>query len=249
MNSDQMKAVIVDDEQSARDILTNLLERYCPEIKIVAQCEHVIEAVKKIKQFEPDVVFLDIEMPMYSGFELVEFFETSQFEIVFVSAYDEYAVRAFNVSAVDYLLKPVSIDLLKAAVEKVKTAVQTKNEINRYRILVESLKHDRVDEIVIANRGVQQILKTNAIIAFEAQESYTRIHTQQNGSIITSKNLKHFENMLKGEEDFFRVHKSWLINMKQIVSVSYTALEVQLTNDLVAKLSKYKRSDFKQRLG
>ncbi len=115
-----IKALIVDDEEKARVTLSSLLTEYCPDIFIVAQCNNVPDAVIDINKNNPDVVFLDIEMPDYNGFELLDFFKEITFEIVFVTAYSQYAINAFEISAIDYILKPVELEALKNAIEKVK---------------------------------------------------------------------------------------------------------------------------------
>ena len=115
----KIRAILVDDEESARDVLENLLKRFCPEVELLAKCTNVEQAVASIRELQPDLVFLDIEMPNYAGYEIVKFFPEINFELIFVTAYDKYAIRAFEVSAVDYLLKPIDIDRLKNAVSRV----------------------------------------------------------------------------------------------------------------------------------
>src|SRR3989338_4013155 len=128
----KLKAILIDDEESARNVLSNLMARFCPEVNILQTCANVTEAIDAINTHQPDVVFLDIEMPNYSGFELVNFFEKVNFEIVFVTAYDKYAIKAFEVSAVDYLLKPIEIDRLKQAVERLITKTNLKNSSKNF---------------------------------------------------------------------------------------------------------------------
>ncbi|MGL4597265.1 MAG: LytR/AlgR family response regulator transcription factor, partial [Bacteroidia bacterium] len=98
----RIRAILVDDEESARDVLQNLLLRFCPEVELIAKCENILEAVELIKKEEPDLVFLDIEMPNYAGYEIVSFFEKINFQIIFITAYDQYAIRAFEIAAIDY---------------------------------------------------------------------------------------------------------------------------------------------------
>lgn len=117
---EQLRAILVDDEENARDVLESLLNRFCPEVKLLAKCTNVNEPVTEINNLKPDLVFVDIEMPNYSGLELVKFFDKVNFHIVFVTAYDNYALKAFEVSAIDYLLKPIDIDRLKQTVQRVK---------------------------------------------------------------------------------------------------------------------------------
>jgi len=236
-------AIIVDDEESARNVLSNLITRFCPQIKITKTCSNVIEAVEAIKKHQPDVVFLDIEMPNYAGYEIVSFFKEIDFEIIFVTAYDQYAIKAFEISAVDYILKPVEIDRLKESVQKLSSKVELKSNQESYKALTENLKTDGVSKLVVRNNQGQAIINTSSIVAIEAQESYSCIYTE-NEKHLMSKNLKHFENILVDNTDFFRSHKSWLINMGKVKSYSKSKFEILLESNITAKLSKYKKPEF-----
>lgn len=238
-----MKAIIVDDEERARDVLENLLSRFCPEIVLLNKCSTVLQAVDEIKNNQPDIVFFDIEMPNYAGYEIVNFFDEINFEIVFVTAYDKYALRAFEISAVDYLLKPIDIDRLKLAVEKVKNKVEIKNNAERFKLLSNTLQSKEIKNLLISEKGYQQVVALESIVAIEAQESYCFIHTFDKKHTV-SKNLKHFESIFSENPNFIRVHKSWLISKNHIVNYSKSDLTINLTNGLIAKLSKYKRAEF-----
>jgi two-component system, LytTR family, response regulator len=239
----KLKAIIVDDEESARNVLSNLIIRFCPQIEIITTCSNVLDAVEAIKKDQPDVVFLDIEMPNYAGYEIVSFFEEINFEIIFVTAYDHYAIKAFEISAVDYLLKPVEIDRLKESVQKLHSKVELKSNQESYKALTENLKSDGVSKLVVRNSQGQSIINTNDIIAIEAQEAYSCIYTD-NEKHLMSKNLKHFENVLSKNSDFFRSHKSWLINRSKVKSYSKSKFEILLESNITAKLSKYKKPEF-----
>lgn len=241
----KLTSIIVDDEESARNVLSNLLLRFCPQIEILDKCTNVLDAVDAIKKLEPDVVFLDIEMPNYAGFEIVSFFEEVNFEIVFVTAYDKYAIKAFEISAVDYLLKPVEIDRLKQAAEKLAEKIQLKNGKENYKALSENLKTDQLTKIVVRNNSGQEIVSVDEIIAIEAQEAYSCIYTTNN-KYLMSKNLKFYESTFEQNNNFFRSHKSWLINLNKVKSFSKTKQEIDLKNDIVAKLSKYKIAEFEE---
>lgn len=243
----KMKVVIVDDEQSARDILSNLLLRFCEDIEIVGIFSNVEEAVVGIKEKQPDLVFLDIEMPNYAGYEIVQFFEEVNFEIIFITAYDKYALRAFEVSAVDYLLKPIDIDRLKLAVKKASEKVGLKQHAEKYQLLQSTLKTNELKNIIIFEKGMQFILALDTIIAVEAQESYCYIYTTLKKYMV-SKNLKHFENILTTDQRFLRIHKSWIISKNHIEKYSKTDLLIILTNGIQAKLSKYKKVEFEEEL-
>jgi len=243
----KIKAILVDDEEAARDVLENLLKRFCPDINLVDKCSNVLDAVESIKLNQPNVVFLDIEMPNYAGFEIVKFFESVQFEIIFVTAYDKYAIRAFEIAAIDYLLKPIDIERLKESVSKVKNVVDFKIQSEKLALLSNTLETKEIKNISINEKGIQQIISINSIIAIEAQESYCFIHTESKKYMV-SKNLKSFEIMLDSLTNFVRVHKSWIINLKHMVNYSKSDLVINLTNGIVAKLSKYKKAEFEDLL-
>lgn len=242
---DKVKAILVDDEESARDVLANLLQRFCPEVELLNKYSNVLQAVEAIKTEQPDLVFLDIEMPNYAGYEIVNFFENINFEIIFVTAYDKYALRAFEISAVDYLLKPIDIDRLKSAVSRVKARVDLKQNAERLSLLSQTLQSKEVKNILVSEKGYQQVIAIDSIIAIEAQESYCYIHTVEKKYTV-SKNLKHFETIFSDNSDFLRVHKSWLIVKQHILNYSKSDLSISLANGLIAKLSKYKKAEFEE---
>jgi two-component system, LytTR family, response regulator len=243
----KIKAILVDDEEGARDVLENLLLRFCPEVELVAKCENVLKAVEAIKQHEPDLVFLDIEMPNYSGFEIVNFFKEVNFEIIFVTAYDQYAIRAFEVAAIDYLLKPIDIERLKQAIARVQIQRNIEAQSQRLSLLGNTLENKQLKNIIVADKGQQHIVPIEQIIAIEAQESYCMIYTTEK-TLVASKNLRHFETVLEGIPQFFRVHKSWIVNKDCIKNYSKSDLTIQLSNGLITKLSKYKKAEFEEAL-
>ncbi|MES2556515.1 MAG: response regulator transcription factor [Bacteroidota bacterium] len=242
----KIRAILVDDEESARDVLSNLLARFCPEVELLEKCTNVESAVKAIHQHQPDVVFLDIEMPNYAGYEIVHFFDEVQFEIIFVTAYDSYALRAFEVSAVDYLLKPIDIERLTQAVSKVQQTVDLKQLAQRYSLLGETLQTNELKSIIVAEKGYQEIIQLADIVAIEAQESYSYIHTVSGKKYMASKHLKHFERVFEGQSVFLRVHKSWIINKTMVLNYSKTDLTINLETGISAKLSKYKKVEFEE---
>ncbi len=239
----KIRAILVDDEESARDVLQNLLVRFCPEVELIAKCENVLQAVEVINKENPDLVFLDIEMPNYAGFEIVNFFSKINFDIIFVTAYDQHAIRAFEIAAIDYLLKPVDIERLKLAVDRVQQKQNIEQQAQRLSILSHTLEAKQLKNIVVTDKGQQHVIPIDTIIAIEAQESYCTLHTTGK-NFVASKNLKHFETLLESLPSFIRVHKSWMINKDFIQNYSKSDLSIHLANGLVAKLSKYKKADF-----
>jgi two-component system, LytTR family, response regulator len=243
----KIRAILVDDEESARDVLQNLLLRFCPEVELIAKCENVPEAVELIKKEEPELVFLDIEMPNYAGYEIVNFFEKINFEIIFITAYDQYAIRAFEIAAIDYLLKPIDIERLKQAVQRTQQQYSIAHQAQRLSLLSKTLETKELKNIVISDRNQQNVIPVDSIIAIEAQESYCLVHTLTK-KYIASKNLKHFETVFESLPRFIRVHKSWLINKEHLKQYSKSELTIQLSNGLLAKLSKYKKAEFEEAL-
>lgn len=241
------RAIIVDDEESARDVLQNLLVRFCPEVELIAKCENVLQAVDVVKKEKPDLVFLDIEMPNYAGYELVNFFDTVTFDIIFVTAYDQYAIHAFEIAAIDYLLKPIDIERLKLAVKRVKPQRNTSEQSQRLALLGNTLETKQIKNIIVHDKGQQHLVALEDIIAIEALESYCTIYTH-NKKHTVSKNLKHFETLLMPAPIFIRVHKSWIINRNCIKHYSKSDLSITLNNGIIAKLSKYKKAEFEAAL-
>lgn len=244
----KLKAILVDDEESARDVLENLLKRFCPEIELLAKCDGLENAVVKINELQPDIVFLDIELPNYAGYEIVNFFERINFEIVFITAYNQYALKAFEISAIDYLLKPIDIERLKSSVARIVKHKEVELQIQRIKVLGNAIESKQIKNIVVFDRGQQNIVAIDSIVAIEAQESYCLVQTIDKKYTV-SKNLKHFETLLEGLPNFIRVHKSWLINKSHLQHYSKTELTIQLSNNIVAKLSKYKKAEFEASLG
>ncbi|MCH2231733.1 MAG: response regulator [Crocinitomicaceae bacterium] len=242
---DKIKTIIVDDEQSARNILKNLLNRFCSDIELMAICTNIPEAVEEIKKHKPLLVFLDIEMPKYAGYEIVNFFDEVNFEIIFVTAYDKYAIKAFEVSAMDYLLKPIEIDRLKNSVERIKNRVSSAKQDVSINHLKNTIETKEISSIVTTMNGYKYVINLEDLIAIEAQESYSYIYTKKK-KYTASKNLKHFERLFEENHKLIRVHKSWIINLDRMINYSKTDLEINLEHNLVAKLSKYKKAEFEQ---
>ncbi len=244
----KIKAILVDDEKAARNVLSKLLEKYCPKIELLDQCTNVPEAVISINKHTPEVVFLDVEMPEYAGYELINFFDKPNFEIIFITAYDKYAIKAFELSAVDYLLKPINRTRLKEAVDKLSDSLLLKRASEDYKILLESIKERKYQKIVIPELGNKRVLLLEDIIAIEAQRAYSCIHLEKNEKLIVSKNIRYFESVLPMGKDFFRTHRSWVINMKKIKALQKNTGTILMENGLKTKLPKNKYAEFEKLL-
>ncbi|PCJ64980.1 MAG: hypothetical protein COA58_11965 [Bacteroidetes bacterium] len=242
--SNKIRAIIIDDEESARHILGSLLARISHDIEIITKCSNLEEGVISIKAFKPDLVFLDIEMPQYAGYEITSFFDKMNFEIIFVTAYDHYAVKAFEVAAVDYILKPISIDRLTESIEKYKRKAKNNVAALNYQTMMETLESNTISKLVVPTIKGQKVIFIKDIVSIEASRAYCTIHAYNGESYILSKNLKHFETLFAENSLFFRCHKSWIINTQHVDSYSKSELSISLINGQKAKLSKYKKAEF-----
>ena len=239
---------MVDDEEGARNVFVNLLERFCPTVDLLAQASNVPEAVALIKELQPDLVFLDVQMPQFAGYEIVDFFEEVNFEMIFTTAYDAYAMKAFELCAVDYLLKPVKKSRLIEAIDKMNGKMETKIQIEDYKVLLESMKGREFEKIVIPEIGSRRVLLLKNIIAIEGQGAYSSIHLQGMPALTVSKNLKYFESSLPENDVFFRSHKSWIINLSHLQSYNKVSGGILLGENIQAKLSKYRVEEFEAAL-
>lgn len=216
-----IRSVVVDDEKPSREVLSNYLKEYCPDVEVVATAGSVKSAFRVIKKQQPDLVFLDIELGDGKGFDLLNLFDRMDFKIIFVTAYSEHAVKAFRFSAVDYLLKPVKIDELKEAVEKVRnfngTSVRSENLEAFFNNLNNTSK--TLPTLVIPHIKGYEILKISDIIMCRADGYCTNFHLIGNRKIVSSKNLKQYEDLL-ADQNFIRVHHSFIINLNYVTSYS-----------------------------
>jgi two-component system LytT family response regulator len=207
------KAIIIDDEEMARTLLNGMLAEYCPTIAVMELCKDLLTGIKAIRKHKPDLVFLDIEMPGHSGLELLDFFDENEvnFAIIFVTAYNRYAIQAFKLSAVDYLLKPIESDDLIKAVDLFQ---KQKSKLNM-QVLKENLT-GKSNKIALHNVSSINFIDLDTILYFKADGAYTEVFLNNGKSIMTSKSLKHFENILIDNKNFYRCHKSYIVQVKHI---------------------------------
>jgi two-component system, LytTR family, response regulator len=213
-----MKAVIIDDERDSRQILANYLEKYCPDITVSGMGESVATGLDAIKKHQPDVVFLDIEMPYGNGFDLLEKAGDFTFEIVFVTAFNNYAIQALNQSAAYYLLKPIDIDELIKAVEKIKGEREATDSVRHARVLIDNLRQGP-QKIMLPTLEGFEIVPISTILYCEAEDNFTRFYFETGTPLLICRTLKYFEDVL-GEHRFFRTHRSYLINPDFVIRYS-----------------------------
>ena len=238
------KTVIIDDEAAAQRVLQNLISEYCPQLEVVAIAGDVPSAVIAINKHQPDVVFLDIEMPNYTGLQLLDFFEEPEFEIIFATAYSEYAAQAFRVSAIDYLLKPIQIDHLKKAVEKLEKARPANSMPDRLETLRTNLREEYITRVALPISEGLMFVDVADIICLEADKAYTHIFLSNRNKLLVSKNLRELEKILT-HPCFFRTHRSFLINLNHVSRyVRKDGGYIVMDNEQVASLSQSRREDF-----
>ena len=194
-------------------MLQHYLEKYCPEIENIVEAQHVDEAFDLVRATKPDLVFLDISMPRKDGFELLRMFDDPPFEVIFVTAFGEYAISALRLSACDYLMKPINIDELQTAVNKARNRINRKELESGLRDLLYNLNGKGPKRIALAHANGYQVVPVNEIIRFEADGRYTKVRLVQGSTLLVARNLKEFESMLVNM-DFFRVHNSHLVNLQ-----------------------------------
>lgn len=243
-----INAIIIDDEYDGREALKLSIERFCPEINIVDLCTNADEGIKSIQSKKPNLVFLDVQMPHKSGFNMLEELGEFDFEVIFVTAHDKYAIKAIKFSALDYLLKPVDIDDLQKAIQKATTRIEQKDSRHHYTSLLKNVQfsHSKIDKIAIPTLEGILFESTNDIIYCEADGNYTTLIMLNGNSIVVSKSLKDFDTMLS-ESGFFRVHHTFLINLKHIKKyIKGEGGYVILEGDHHVDVSKRKKEAFLQ---
>lgn len=210
----KLNSIIVEDEATSREILRNYLKKYCPNVHILGEASNVDEALVLIRNHELDLVFLDVEMPYGNAFDLLDKVGDINFETVFVTAYNHYAMDALNAHASYYLMKPISIDELIKAVDYV-TEIKTKEDALQDQVLVP--KTNAVNgKITIPLQDGFEVINTADILYCKADDNYTEIFLINNKKKLVSKTLKYFEDALN-DTSFARIHKSYLVNVNEIV--------------------------------
>lgn len=244
-----MKILLVDDEPKARSMLRNIIQDYCPVVQFIEEANSVNEAVKIINKQKPDIVFLDIEMPNENGFALFDYFDVPPFETIFCTAYSEYALQAFEVSAIDYILKPISISKVQAAIEKaIKTRGQNKI-IEQVSALKENLSVHQLQKIGLPLADGLQFIKVDDLLYFEADGSYTNVITNKERYLV-SKKIKEFDELLQNDNRFYRVHRSFLINIQKIIKYNKRdGATLIFENNKVIPVAREKKNDFDEFIG
>ncbi len=246
-----LTAIIVDDETGSRNALQQKLGNYCPAVQVIAVCENGEEGIKNIEEKKPDIVFLDVEMPRMNGFTMLQQLRYRNFELIFITAYDHYAISAIKFSALDYLVKPVEIQELKTAVNK---AIEKRAESTANRPL-EALLHNLLSKekdrhrIALPSMEGLQFVETGNIIYLEAESNYTIFYMSNNKKITVTKTLKDFEELLPVSV-FVRIHHSHIININCIEKyIKGDGGQVLMKNGTTLDVARRKKQEFLTAIG
>lgn len=240
-----LRAVLIDDELSSLQNLQQKLQEFCPAVKVAAAAHRPEDGILLINQYKPDVVFLDIEMPRMSGFKLLEELHDIDFEIIFITAYNHYAIDAIRISAFDYLVKPVAIKELQTTVDRLLKQSQKKSG-EKLEVLRKSLSGTKTQEqkIAIPNVDGIEFLQIKNIIRIESSSNYSKLVLQNGQTILVAKLLKDFEDILLAYR-FYRVHNSHLINLDYIKKyIRGDGGQVVMSNGDTIDVSRRKKDDF-----
>ncbi len=211
-----IRAIIVDDEEKGRIFLKNMVDEYCKEVQIVAMADAIDTGIETIRAYHPDLVFLDIKMPRGTGFDVLKELHEMDFEVIFTTAHDNYALTAIKFSAIDYLLKPIDINELQEAVEKMIRKKDRKLKKENFEVFLSNLQMENsMKKIALPTQDGLMFVKVEHIIRCEGEGAYTKIKLVENEKLMVSKNLKEIEGLLF-DCGFFRVHKSHLINLSHV---------------------------------
>ena len=231
------KAIIIDDEELARQLIRNYLKDF-PGVEIIGECENGFEGIKAIADLKPDLIFLDIQMPKINGFEMLELLENPP-EVIFITAHNEFAIQAFEMNAVDYLLKPYSRDRLVAAVTKAKERIQSGEPLSGIPQLVRQPLSEKLERIVVKSGTKIKVVPVDKITYLEAEDDYVMIHTDE-GKHLKQGTMKYYEDHLD-DTRFIRVHRSYIVRIDQVTQLEPYSKEnylLKLKSGVTLKVSR-----------
>lgn len=209
--------IIIDDEQKARETVADILKLHCKDVSVVAQAEDVASGIESIALYKPDVVLLDVQMPDGTGFDLLQQLDAIDFKVIFITAFQEYAIKAFKFSALDYIIKPVDPDELSVAINKAEHSLEQENfrlKLNAFLANIDNITKE-VKKIVLKTADNIYVINVQDIIRCESNRNYTMFYFDGGEKLLVSKTLKEYDDLLSGY-GFFRVHQSHLVNLNYI---------------------------------
>ena len=241
----KIKSIIVDDEKNSRENLHYLLQKYCPQVDVIAEANSVNMGVELIGKLNPQLVFLDIEMPNGGGFHLLEKIPNISFNIIFVTAYDQYAIRAFKFSALDYLLKPINTIELQHAIDRASYRILERSGTD-VSVLMDNLGSLQQKKLVLPGAKEHTVVTLNEIIRCESDNYYTWVYLTNGKRELISKTLKEYDELLT-DSGFYRVHQSHLVNAKHIRSVRKGQTpELQMSDEAIIPIAQRRKDLIKQ---
>jgi len=247
-----ISAVLIDDEPKNNAILEKMLTEFCPGVTVAGKADNSRDGIEMIRKLTPDLVFLDIEMPYGNAFDLLDQLKPFSFDVIFVTAFDNYTLKAFKYSALDYLLKPVDIEELKAAVERVIEKRKKQHvDIRQIELLLSNLKNPRnnVEKIALPSSQGLVFHDVQDIVRCEAQRGYTYIHLASGQKVVSSRNIKEFEEMLP-ENLFFRIHNSHLVNLNFVSKyLKGRGGNIEMTDGTVLEVATRRKDELLARFG
>ena len=244
-----LRAVLIDDDQSNLSSLSEKLAKHCPQVEIIGRCDTAQDGIAVIEKEMPGLVFLDIEMPVMNGFVLLQQLKYRSFGLVFVTAYDHYAIKAIKYSALDYLVKPVEIEELKAAVAKAESNKETRNAQLQLELLLEHWNKKQLKRITIPTSEGLHFIDIDTIIYLEASNNYTHFFLSTDQKFLVSRTLKEFEELLPPEL-FVRIHHSTIINKNFVEKyIRGDGGQVVMRHGVVLDVSKRRKAEFLQAIG
>lgn len=246
-----LDAILIDDEESSLSSLKEKIKRHCPQIKIVAECDSAQKGIDRIESLHPDLVFLDIEMPVMNGFLMLQNLIYKNFALIFTTAYDHYAIKAIRFSALDYLVKPIEIEELKSAVDRASEKQENVMPNHQLELLLENFtpQKNNYQRIAIPTADGLQFIKLNSIVYLEASVNYTHIFMENKQKHIVCRTMKDFEEMLPAET-FLRIHNSYIINKNFAEKyIRGEGGQVVLSNGAILDISKRKKAQFLKAIG
>ncbi len=244
-------AILIDDEVNSRNALLKKISSNCPSIQIVAQCNDAEEGIMAIEKYQPQVVFLDIEMPRMNGFAMLEKIKNKHFNIVFTTAYNQYAINAIKFGAFDYLVKPIDVEDLIVVSKKLEEQKQYLHNSERLDILLNQISPNNkstIQKIAIATQTGLEFIPIDSIVYLEAIGNYTQLHFTDGKKLMASKTLKEFEDLLE-QHSFFRIHNASLVNLVFVKKyIKGDGGQVQLSNDLILDVARRRKEELVEML-
>ena len=241
-----IRCILIDDEADSLEVMELLLKEYCPQVKIDAVCNNAEQGIAAINKFRPDVVFLDIEMPNMNGFDMLEKFDELFFDVVFVTAYHQFAIKAFRYSALNYLLKPVDPDDLIESIRRIEKnrAVPLREQMDLLMQSVNKTGNQTISRIALTTSYGMLFVETKDIIFCQSDDNYTSVKMAGGKKILVSKTLKEIDETLSGP-DFYRIHNSYLVNLGHIQKfVRGDGGYVVMDDDTTVSISRTRKQDF-----